>query len=388
MFCGMPLVIPELNSSSVIPSNLDDTQFDESSTNLPTCRPIHVYTDSLYQVVLAASLPQRMKALSVIQHTTPDIQDGLKFGRKAEECLSRKPQVMSLCDTDEAPCDSGSLIHRVFLDLYMRRPLIRLYMALIHGPQAQNAANKPLIAELEQHCLESSRVILSYQDLYTIPALAAVTTSPWAQQNFFYNACKMDVLWAALTLCQEIRQCYELNKPKALILDLVRAVETTISYLINRIEQKGSDLKDIVFLALVLQSVQTPPTALDRPQILQQTAKKTLATCREKLLRPLLPSDHPHPLTVQPAKRTSIDATPLSSSVQSTATPPSNPRTTPLSMSESIFPLNLPAGTEQYFGDLSELAVEYNTFQPGVFDPNDAFNFNFTQPQNYETMWQ
>ncbi|KAJ4329787.1 hypothetical protein N0V87_010564 [Didymella glomerata] len=324
MFCGMPLVIPELNSSSVIPSNLDDTQFDESSTNLPTSRPIHVYTDSLYQVVLAASLPQRMKALSVIQHTTPDIQDGLKFGRKAEECLSRKPQVMSLCDTDEAPCDSGSLIHRVFLDLYMRRPLIRLYMALIHGPQAQNAANKPLIAELEQHCLESSRVILSYQDLYTIPALAAVTTSPWAQQNFFYNACKMDVLWAALTLCQEIRQCYELNKPKALILDLVRAVETTISYLINRIEQKGSDLKDIVFLALVLQSVQTPPTALDRPQILQQTAKKTLATCR----------------------------------------------------------------TEQYFGDLSELAVEYNTFQPGVFDPNDAFNFNFTQPQNYETMWQ
>jgi hypothetical protein len=57
-------------------------------------------------------------------------------------------------------------------------------------------------------------------------------------------------------------------------------------------------------------------------------------------------------------------------------------------MSESIFSLNLPAGTEQYFGDLSELAVEYNTFQPGVFDPNDAFNFNFTQPQNYETMWQ
>jgi len=387
MFCGMPLVIPELNSSSVIPSNLDDTQFDESSTALPIPRPDHVYTDSLFQVVLAASLPQRMKALSVIQHSTPDIQDGIKFGRKVEESLSRKPQVMSLHHSDEAR-DSGSLIHRVFLDLYMRRPLIRLYMALMHGTQAQNAANKPIIAELEQHCLESSRVILSYQDFYTIPALATVTTSPWAQQNFFYNACKMDILWAALTLCQEIRQCYEMNKPKALALNLVRAVETTTSYLIKRIEQKGSDLKDIVFLALVLQSVQIPTTAPDRSQILQQTAKKTLATCREKLLQPLLPSDHSHPLTVQPTKRTSIDAMPLSASMQSTATPPSNPQTTPLSMSESMFPLNLPAGTEQYFGDLSELAVEYDTFQPGVFDPNDAFNFNFTQPQNYETMWQ
>ena len=388
MFCGMPLVIPELNSSSVIPSNLDDTQFDETTTILPISQPNHVYTDSLFQVVLAASLPQRMKALSVIQHSTPDIQDGIKFGRKVEECLLRKPQAMSLHDNDDAPRDSGSLIHRVFLDLYMRRPLIRLYMALIHGPQAQIAVNKPLIAELEQHCLESSRVILSYQDLYTIPALATVTTSPWAQQNFFYNACGLDLRWAALTLCQEIRQCYELNGPKALALNLVRAVETTISYLINRIEQKHTDIKDIVFLALVLQSVQTPTTALDRPQILQQTVKKTLATCREKLLQPLLPINHPHPLTVQTAKCTSIDATPLSASMQSTATPPINPRTTPLSMSDSMFPLNLPAGTEQYFGNLSELAVEYNTFQPGVFDPNDAFNFNFTQPQNYETMWQ
>lgn len=390
MFCGMPLVIPELNSSSVIPSNLDDTQFDEGSTALPASQPKHVYTDSIYQLVLAASLPQRMKALSVIQHSTPDIQDGIRFGRKVEECLLQKPQTMSLLDNDESPRDSGALIHRVLLDLYIRRPLIRLYMALIHGPQAQNPANRSTIAELEQHCLESSRVILSYQDLYTIPALTAITRSPWAHQNFFYNACKMDVLWAALTLCQEIKHCFELDRPKALTPDLVRAVETTITYLINRIEQKGSDLKDIVFLALVLQSVQTSNSAPDRSQILQQTARKTLAACREKLLQPLVPNEYQQPLTVQPAKHGSMDATSMTSSMPSTVTPPSNPRTTPLSMTESVFPLNLPAGTEQYFGDLSELAVEYNTFQAGVFDPNDALNFGFAQNQNYnwETMWQ
>lgn len=384
MFCGMPLVIPDLDSSSIVPSNLEDTQFDESSTTLPTSRPNNIYTESLFQVVLAASLPQRMKALSVIQHSTPDLQDGIKFGRKVEECLSRKPEAMSLHDNHEAPRDSGSLIHRVFLDLYMRRPLIRLYMALIHGPEAQNPANQPLIAELEQHCLESSRVILSYQDLYTIPALATVTASPWAQQNFFYNACKMDVLWAALTLCQEIRQCHDSNKT----FNSVRAVEATISYLINRIEQKGSELKDVVFLALVLRSVQISPTTPNRFHILQQTAKEILATCREKLLQPLLPSNHPHPLTVQPVKRTSIDAVPLSASMHPTGTSPHEPQTPPLSRSEAMFPLDLPAGTEQYFGDLDALAAEYHMFQPVGFDPNDAFNFNFTQPQNYETMWQ
>lgn len=65
----------------------------------------------------------------------------------------------------------------------------------------------------------------------------------------------MGVLWAALTSCQEIRQCCELNKPKALILNLIRAVEATTAYPIDRIEQKSSDLKNIVFLALVLSSV-------------------------------------------------------------------------------------------------------------------------------------
>jgi hypothetical protein len=388
MYCGMPLVIPELNSSSVIPSNLNDIDFDESTTVLPVPHAKHVYTDSLFQVVLAASLPQRMKALSVIQHSTPDIQDGIRYGRKVEECLSQKPQTMSLHDNGEVPRDCGALIHRVFLDLYMRRPLIRLYMALIHGPQAQNAATKPLIAELEQHCLDSSRIILSYQDLYTIPALATLTTSPWAQQNFFYIACKMDIFWAALTLCQEIRQCYELNKPKALALNLVRAVETTIMYLVDRIEAKDSDLKDVVFLSLVLQSVQTPSSAPDRSQILQQTAMNTLATCGEKLLQLPVTSEHRQPLTVQPAERTSVNATPMSASMPSTATPPSNSLTTPLSMSEAMFPFNLPAGTEQYFGDLSELAVEYNTFQAGIFGSNDALNFGFTQNQNYETYWQ
>lgn len=390
MFCGMPLVIPELNSSSVIPSNLNDSDFDESSKTLPTPSPKHIYTDSLYQVVLAASLPQRLKALSIIQHSTPDIQDGIIYGKKVEECLSEKPRILSLDENDDSPRNSGALIHRVFLDLYMRRPLIRLYMALIHGPQARNPANKSSIVELEQHCVESSRTILSYQNLYTLPALASITTSPWAQQNFFYNACKMDVLWAALTLCQEIRQCYELNRPNTLTLDLVHVVESTIAYLIHRIEQKGSDLKDIVFLALVLQSVQTPATAPDKSHILQQTVRKVLITCREQLLQPLVPSEYSQPLTVQPAKHVNVDTTLMSTSMPSTATPSSNPRTTPLSTSDSLFPLNLPAGTEQYFGDLSELAVEFDTFQAGVFDPNDALNFGFAQNQNYnwETMWQ
>ncbi|XPT00462.1 hypothetical protein M3J09_009615 [Ascochyta lentis] len=384
MFCGMPLVVPELNPGSLVPSNLNDVDFDEFSGTLPASQPMHTYTDNLYQVVLASSLQQRIKALHIIQHSTPDVQEGIVLGRKAEECLSQKPQAVTLHNGND-PSDGGSLLHRVLLDLYMRRPILRLYNALLLGQQQNN----PALAKIRKLCLKSSQIILSYQDLYTIPALATVTSSPYAHQNFFYQCCKMDVLWAALTLCEQVKRYYELDPAKAGYdsLPLVRPVESTITHLIDRIGQKGSDLKDIVFLAIVLQSVQLGENLPDRSQLLQQAAKRTLAMCREQLLQPLV-ANQLSP-TAEPIKRPSIEATPVQSSMSNTLTPPiSNPRLTPISMAETVFPMNLPASSEQWFGDLSDLAVEYNTFQAGVFDANDPLNFGIAQNWNWGHMWQ
>lgn len=390
MFCGMPLVIPELNSSSLVPSNINDEDLEEFSTTIPDPHPIEVYTDSIYQVVLASSLPRRMRALSVVQHSTPDIQEGLRLGRQAEECLLQKPKVLDLPSIDDITIDGGSLSHRVLLDVYMRRPMIRLYMALIHGHATPDASTTPLLAELEKHCLESSQVILSYQDLFTIPRLQKIVPNVWAQQNWFYNACKMDVLWAALTLCQTIKQRVGNSNPhfSSDNLALIHPVQTTITYLIDRIGQKGSDLKDIVFLALVLQSVQLPNSASGRAQTLQRTTKATLAVCREKLLQPIVSNEPPSAIP-QPTHRPSVDGGPHSVSMSHSGSPQlSDHRTTPISMSDSNFPHNLPAGTEQYFGDLADLAMEYNTFQSGMPDPNDPLNFGITQSWNWDHMWQ
>ncbi|KAF2995055.1 hypothetical protein E8E13_001577 [Curvularia kusanoi] len=397
MFCGMPLVIPELNSSSLVPSNINDQDLEETSLTLPDPYPIETYTDSIYQVVLASSLPQRMKALSVLQHHTPDIQEGLRLGRQAEKCLLRKPSTLQLPTVETCNIDGGSLSHRVLLDVYMRRPLIRLYMALIHGNSMPSASTKSLLAELEQHCLRSSQVILSYQELFTDPRLQKTAPNFWAQQNWFYNACKMDVLWAALTLCQTIKQNVRSDNPSD-NLALIHPVQTTIDHLINRIGRKGSDLKDVVFLALVLQSVQIPNSAPSRSQALQHTAKSTLAACRERLLQPIVSNESPSTMPqVQPAHTTqathrmsmSVETASLPVSVSNMVSPSlSDNRSTPTFMSDSNFPHNLPAGTEQYFGDLGDLATEYNSFQTGIPDPNDPLNFGITQSWNWEHMWQ
>lgn len=390
MFCGMPLVVPELNPSSAMPSNINDVDFNETSAFLPTSSPKNTYTDNLYQVLLASSLPQRMKALSIIQHSTPDIQEGIKIGREVEECLAQKPKAMNLHGNNRTLLDVGSMLHRILLDLYMRRPVLCLYKALLLEHQTQNATNEPMLAEMEKHCLESSQAILSYQDLYTISNLAMVANSTRAHQDFIYNACKMDVLWAALTLCQNIKGRLGASTPKAAsdISALICSVETTLGYLIDRIGQKGSDLKDIVFLALVLQSVQISESDVERTQLLHQTAMNTLATCREKLLQPLI-TNKPLPPMAPFTERMNVDATPLSASRPNTVTPPvSNPRLTPASTIDSALPMNLPASSEQWFDDLSDLALEFNAFQADMFDPNDPLNFGIAHNWNWEHMWQ
>ena len=376
MFCNMPLVVPEINLNSLLPSNINDVDFDETSATLPVSQSSNTYTDNIYQVVLASSLLQRIKALSLIQHFTPDTQEGIGLGKKIEECLLRKPQEIDV-HSNGAPLDGGSLMHRVLLDLYLRRPLLRLYKALLLGHQKNN----PVLAGVRERCLESSQAILSYQELYTIRTLTKITNSPWAYQNFFYQCCKMDILWAALTLCEQIKHQSELviTETGHDSSSFIRAVETTIAYLIDRIGQKGSDLKDIVFLAIALQSVQLADTITDRSYYLREALRETLTRCRERLLRPLTMNELiPQTQSINCSSR---EATPV-------PLPISTSSLTSVPVAETAFLSELPANSEQWFGDLSDLAVEYNAFQVGVSDPNDPLNFGISQNWNWEHMWQ
>jgi hypothetical protein len=378
MATGMPLVVPELGAASSVPSNLDDSTFDESSTSLPASRSMDTYTDNLYQVILASSLPQRLKALSLVQRSALNVQEATSVGRQVEECLLQKPQILSLHKNNDAYLDSGSVLHRVLLDLYLRRPLLCLYKPLLL--QKLDPATS---IDVQKHCVESSQVVLSYQDLYTISALTKITSSPWAHQDFFYRCCKQDVLWAALTLCQHIKLLRQ--GASAGGLDhalLVRIVEKTIQCLIDRIGQKGSDLKDIALISLALQSVQLFDSMPGRSQALQQAAKRTLAACRERLLQPLITSK-----ALQPASDNKHKALVMSMAT-SMPNAMANPRLTPTSLSDLQFPLDLPENAEQWFGNLPDLAAEFSTFQADSYNPDDVLGFGITQDWNWEHMWQ
>tara|TARA_R110002003_G_scaffold37_2_gene2133 strand:+ start:35708 stop:37489 length:1782 start_codon:yes stop_codon:yes gene_type:complete len=368
---GMPTVLPELDPGSLALSNLNDSDFDESSTSLPSSRSLETYTDSIYQVILASSLPQRLRALALVQRSAPDLQAALSLGRKVEECVKGKPEVVKLRSNSTAPPDAGSLLHRVLLDLYLRRPILCLYKPLLLHQDSRTHAE--IYKEIEHHCLVSAMVILSYQDLYTLPALKTITDSPTAHQNFFYRCCRMDILWGALNCCQTIRRTGAETSS-----NLVAIVNSTIESLIDRIGQKGSDLKDIVFLALALQSVQLSDSTPNKSQALQQVVKRTLAACRERLLQPMV-AHQPQSFTVRSQ----------STKVTDTVTPPiSNPKLTPVPVTDIAFPTEFLDSAEQWFGELPDLAAEYSNFEAGTINTNEGINFGTIQDWNWEHMWQ
>ncbi|KAH7075239.1 hypothetical protein FB567DRAFT_597167 [Paraphoma chrysanthemicola] len=369
---GMPTVLPELDPACLTPSNLNDSDFNENSASLPASQPLDTYTDNIYQVILASSLPERLKALSLVQRSTPDVEVAVGLGRKVEECIKRKPQIVHLDNHNEIrPLDAGTQLHRVLLDLYLRRPILCLYKPLLLHQDPSTPTD--IYTELNQHCLASSVVILSYQDLYTLPALRTITQSPLAHQNFFYRCCKMDVLWAALNCCQAIRRGSADSSST-----LTARVKSTIECLIDRIGQKGSDLKDIVFLALALESVQLSDPSLNRAQALQRVVKKTLAACRERLLQPMVAHQPQSSTTRNQGVEAAMIVTP----------PMSYPAPTNDLGTKSALSSDYLRSNNDWFGELPDLAAEYTNFEASTFGSADLLDFGNVQDWNWEHMWQ
>ncbi|OOF94042.1 hypothetical protein ASPCADRAFT_149295 [Aspergillus carbonarius ITEM 5010] len=298
---GMPVTIPELDFDPLIPANLNDVDFDDTTTELPPAKPRHEWTDTLAQVTLAASLPQRIRAMSLVRTASPglDLSEIVKQGRRVEECLRQIPAPLKL---DPAPIHGETpgpalLLNRVLLDVYMRRPLLCLYRPIVMGDTREDQ----LYLEIEQACLESSLVVLSYQD-YFDPNVADLdvfkSTAYW---DIFQLFCKNDIPWAALSVCGYMKlsnqqhstgqtpvqaTVYSPSIPTATHTkaSLTRVVENTLDGLTRTIGETGSNIKDVLLLAVVLQSVRARGSAELKERWMQQGAVKALSACRQHLL--------------------------------------------------------------------------------------------------------
>ncbi|KAJ5308851.1 hypothetical protein N7508_004230 [Penicillium antarcticum] len=296
---GMPIMTPLVDFHALSPANLNDADFNQSTTELPPPRPLDEPTDTLALVTLSRTLSHRVNAMNFIQQTGPDrdIDEQLKQGRILEECLLGIPDPLKIDHTLGSDTMPPAILNQVLLDLYIRRPLLCLYRPVSTGRNQDHTA----LQEIQQACLDSSLTILSYQD-YFDPNLADLDAQNSNEYwDIFHKLCKNDVLWAALSVCDYMRQFAQ----QASITDqqssngfsdlntknqshskasLTRLVENTLESLSRRIGEAGNNVKDILLLAVVLQSVRGRGSPETKDRWMTQGAKRALSACRQYLL--------------------------------------------------------------------------------------------------------
>ncbi|KAJ5803412.1 uncharacterized protein N7503_005862 [Penicillium pulvis] len=302
---GMPVMTPALDLSPLTPSNLNDVDFDESTTELPPSRPVDEETDSLAQITLAQSLALRIRTMNLVQHTNPEesIEECLKNGQQIEESLQMIPPPLKLYDSDNS--DPAFVLNRVILDVQIRRPLLSLYRPVL----ANLPPDDPSFLEIQRALLDSSIAILAYQDIFDPNIFDLDIPNINSYWNIFHIFCQNDIILAALTVCEYLKFVnqqssihssfnefnqqnqnntinphltnHALSHNKA---SLTRLVENTIDSLTRRIGKKGTNMKDILLLSVVLQSVRARGPTEQKDRRMSHGAKKALSACRQNLL--------------------------------------------------------------------------------------------------------
>ncbi|KAJ5586886.1 uncharacterized protein N7459_002651 [Penicillium hispanicum] len=364
---GMPVLTPELDFGPLMPANLNDADFDESTTEMPCSRPPSETTDTSALITLAKSLSQRIRTMNLVQNTnsTEDLKERVKQGQKLEQCLQEVPFSLKP-DNQSENTNPALILSRVLLDIYIRRPLLCLYRPVI----TSDSRGDPSFLEVQRACLESSLAILSYQDYFDPSATDLDMDNSPAYWNVFQTFCHNDILWAALGVCEHMKLSnhqstapspasdlsskvfpqYGLSYTKA---GLTRLIESTLDSLTRRIGEKGSNVKDVVLLAVVLQSVRARGPTEQKERWMFQGAKKALSACRQHLLAAAAERSFPF----------SLDE--LSQIPNDTMPPPLTQLTSPVSQ--------LP----EFLQQSSTLADEFNNFEGDLFAFDDgAFMWN------------
>ncbi|TFB04039.1 hypothetical protein CCMA1212_003393 [Trichoderma ghanense] len=268
---NMPCLTRDGDYSCRPPRNVDDSELFPDMTELPPSRPLDQATDSQIQMYTIMTLPTRIKVAHMINRidTIRDYQEVLDVGGKLDRFMEDInyifPRHASLSDAQK----SRLWRDRVVLDMHVRRPLLALYR-----PFAMGVPDAP--SQISRAYLRSCMVILNYLDDldHTLPHFRDVS-------EMYVQMLRRDVIQASLSVCYFVKPAvrpaadgvllaqhgiraspspaddFPAYVPDDLMLwspsRLIGTVQKTIDLLVGFL--RGSDIKDILCIAVVLETV-------------------------------------------------------------------------------------------------------------------------------------
>ncbi|PHH66857.1 hypothetical protein CDD80_896 [Ophiocordyceps camponoti-rufipedis] len=303
--CNLPSLVRDGDFTCRPPRNLNDSDLFPSLQELPQSKPMDQTTDSQLQVYSALTLSTRMRVPPLVNRLDAlgDYQEVVEVGAKLERLIDDINFVLPRQGLPDDSNKSRQWRSRVVLDMHVRRPLLALYR-----PLAMGVPDVP--PQIMRAYLRSSMVILKYLD----------EVDPHLEHfqdivEMYHHVLKREIMQAAMSVCFYIQSAmrpnsegfvvgrqalrmspngsdgYPSDSAEELVLwspsRLISTVQRTVDLLVAHMS--GSDTKDVVLLALVLETVKSAePKAQDVVRELHRLLEaclKSTGLTREKLQR-------------------------------------------------------------------------------------------------------
>jgi hypothetical protein len=273
---AMPPSVQSSDYDTLPPLNINDEEINETSAEAPEDRPLSDITDCSFQVVLARSLPLRLKACHLMH--SPRISCRYEEIQRLDLELSRKLSRIPIWPASEA----SDIVtqHKVSL----RKTLIELKLAQallsIHTPFAIEARQEALFAPSARSRLDAAIMILSTQRRLqeTSLPLSLCTLGDWTLQAY-------------MSICQHLHTMDHHNSvssyPSSSIFtmhtlpslpdSLLSLVEAALISLEARLLLVVKGAKDYFFLSTIVALVKAKLWPVQAPVYKQQVVERVLS---------------------------------------------------------------------------------------------------------------
>ncbi|KAK2072961.1 hypothetical protein P8C59_007278 [Phyllachora maydis] len=268
--CNLPCAAREGEYTCKPPRNLDDEDLEAEMKELPESRPMEEKTTGQMQVCAASTIPWRIKASAILSRleTVHEYDEVLEVGGRLERVLDDINCIFPRHATLEPDEKFQQWRDRALLDMHVRRPLLDLYRPFV---LSASTCPRPMASSYLKSCM----VMLTYMDELDprLPGFKEVT-------HMYQLVLKHDIVQAAFSLCFFIKKAaddddegedgaagmsrrssdrFTLGQDGGHVWStatLIRLVEKTLDGLLGLIRDSSSDLRDVITLCIVLNTVQ------------------------------------------------------------------------------------------------------------------------------------
>ncbi|PVH80844.1 hypothetical protein DL98DRAFT_531607 [Cadophora sp. DSE1049] len=295
---GMPATVTSSNWNIKNLVNVDDSELTVGMLEYPVGKSENTWTTAVPQIALSASLKDRLNITNWLGGNLNVEQDApalLAHANLLEKALRALPQQYrgSTVGANINNKRVDRLFASIMLDMSIRRPLLAIYRTVVFSQRGHR------FPEARKGALRCSLAALSHLDALD-PAIADLSIVKSRDYlNLFHILYKNDIIQAALLICREIRSfdqapasgatptSNDVTYPEESFPQtkhsLTRVIENTLHSLLSRLGDFGSDLKDILPLSVVLQSVRAEGTTEEMREVMQRGAERVLTACRRAL---------------------------------------------------------------------------------------------------------